>query len=173
PLRLCDVGTGSGVIAITLAAERPCARVVAIDISAAALAVAARNAAALGVAERIEFCLEDALDELESGTVFDAIVANLPYVRGGDLAPPPDPTSFEPRLALDGGSDGLDAYRKLLRRAPEHLAVNGLLLLEIAPDTADQLAEMALWAFGGIARVRALRDYAGLRRIVELRATPG
>lgn len=171
--RLCDVGTGSGIIAVTLAAELPRASVVAIDVSPAALAVAARNAAALGVGERIEFRLEDALDELEAGTAFDAILANLPYVRSGDLAPAPDPTSFEPRLALDGGSDGLAAYRKLLRRAPEHLAANGLLLLEASPDTADELAEMALWAFDGTARVRVLRDYAGLRRIVELRATPG
>ncbi|MBC5799716.1 MAG: peptide chain release factor N(5)-glutamine methyltransferase [Candidatus Eremiobacteraeota bacterium] len=172
-LRFCDVGTGSGAIALTLAAERPRASVVAIDVSAAALAVAARNAAALRVGERITFRLEDALENLERDMVFDAIVANLPYVRSSALASKPDPTSFEPRLALDGGRDGLGPYRKLLRRAPDHLARNGLLLMEAGPDKSEELAELALRALGGVGWVRILRDYAGLRRIVELRATPG
>ncbi len=173
PLRLCDVGTGSGAIAITLAAERPCASVVAIDVSAAALAVAARNATAHGVSGRVTFRLENALDELERESVFDGIVANLPYVRSADLAAAPAPTSFEPRLALDGGPDGLDVYRKLLRLAPGYLARSGLLLLEAGPDTSDELAILAHSAFEGICRVRVVRDYAGIRRMVELRATPG
>ncbi len=166
---VCDVGTGSGVLAITLAAELPRARVVAIDVSAAALTLAQRNATALGVADRIEFRAADVLAGLAEDLRFDAIVANLPYVRSAELAPRPDPTSFEPRLALDGGSDGLAAYRKLLQGAPRHLKAEGVLALEAGPDTASELAGLTQEAFGPRARVNVRRDLAGLQRVVVLR----
>ena len=168
PVRICDAGTGSGILAITLALERPRASVTAIDVSPAALVVARRNATALGVADRIAFCAGDALHAVEAGAVFDAIVANLPYVRTPDLAPWPDPTAFEPRLALDGGADGLDIYRRLLADAPGHLATRGTLLMEAGPDTAAELARLARRA---LARsiVTVHDDYAGRERIVEVR----
>jgi release factor glutamine methyltransferase len=171
PLRLCDVGTGSGAIAITLAAERPDARVVATDLSPAALTLAAKNAKALGVETRIEFRLQEGLCEARTDGRFGAIVANLPYVRTADLAQSPDPTSFEPRLARDGGRDGLAAYRTLLRGVSRVLHRDGWLVLEAGPDTVEDLKMLALEALDGNADARVVRDYAGLPRIVEVRRT--
>jgi release factor glutamine methyltransferase len=161
---LCDVGTGSGAIAISLALELPTARVTALDISAPALAVARTHACDLGASERIRFVLGDGLGAL-AGERFACVAANLPYVRSADLAPAPDPTSFEPRLALDGGPDGLARYRDLLRAAPFALEPRGALVLEAGPDTAAALAREAARAFPH-ADVRIERDAAGLERLV-------
>jgi release factor glutamine methyltransferase len=168
PVRIADVGTGSGVLAVTLALELPGARLTALDASNPALALAERNAQAHGVAERIAFALADAFEGLDPPIRFDVVVANLPYVRTSALALPPDPTSFEPRLALDGGPDGLAVYRRLLARAPRHVAGEGVLLLEAGPETARALAALASAAFGARARAAVVRDYAGLERVVTL-----
>lgn len=168
--RICDVGTGSGILAITLALECPDATVMALDASAAALAVAVQNATALGVAQRIAFHGGDTLDALEPHAAFDAIVANLPYVRSADLRTRPDPIAFEPRIALDGGPDGLAVYRRLLARAPRQLAAAGTLLMEAGPDTTGDLAGLAATAFPE-ADVVVHRDLAGLERVVEVRTS--
>jgi len=164
-----DVGTGSGALAITLACELPAARGVANDLSSAALAVAARNAAALGVAGRLTFVEGDLLGPpaVAQAAPFACIVANLPYVPTAQLSPAPDPTSFEPRLALDGGTDGLALYRRLFARAPQLLAAGGALFAEAGPPTATLLAALAAQAFGPDALVRIHRDYGGRERIVE------
>jgi release factor glutamine methyltransferase len=164
-----DVGTGSGALAITLACELPTARGTAIDVSPAALAVAERNAAALGVAARLTLIEADLLEStaVTQAAPFACIVANLPYVPTAELARPPDPTSFEPRLALDGGADGLELYRRLFARAPQLLAAGGALFAEAAPPTATVLAALAVQAFGPDALVRIHRDYGGRERIVE------
>jgi release factor glutamine methyltransferase len=175
---LCDVGTGSGALAVTLACERGDARLVAVDLSPAALAVAARNARDLGVAERISFVLGDGLAAAApAGARFACVVANLPYVKTADLPLAPDPASFEPRLALDGGSDGLACYRPLLAHARSVLAPDGLLVMEAGPDTASDLEALARAAFAGAAPVghaelveaRIVRDRAGLDRLVIVR----
>jgi release factor glutamine methyltransferase len=166
--RICDLGTGSGVLAITLALERPAARVTALDVSPAALAVAAANARALGVASRVRFVPSNAFDALAASERFDCIVANLPYVRSADLKTAPDPTAFEPRLALDGGADGLDAYRYALGGAALHLAAPGAAFFEAGPDTAEALADLAAASFPE-ASVTVHRDYGGRRRVVEVR----
>jgi len=168
PASVCDVGTGSGALAIAIATRLPNARVVAIDVGADALAVATRNAATHGVGARIDLRRGDLLAPLRAGERFAAIVANLPYVPTAQLAAPPDPTSFEPRLALDGGSDGLDVYRRLLAALPAHVAPGGLALLEAAPPTAEALARLAGATFPDGA-VEIVRDYAGLERIVAIR----
>jgi release factor glutamine methyltransferase len=163
--RVCDVGTGSGAIALTLALELADADVTAIDISEPALAVARGNAAAFGIADRIRFVCGDGLRALDRNERFTCIVANLPYVRTADLAPAPDPTAFEPRLALDGGADGLDAYRALLLAAPDVLAPGGLLVMEAGPDTVPALAALARLALPN-ANVATVRDLAALERFV-------
>lgn len=167
--RLCDVGTGSGILAITLACELPAARVTAIDISQPALDVAARNAVAHAVADRVSFVLGDTFAALEAGSAFDCVVANLPYISSGDLAPAATALPFEPRLALDGGGDGLEPYRRLLATAPRRLAAGGVMLLEAGLDTTFALAELAAERFGSAACVHVHRDYAGHPRVVDVR----
>jgi len=168
PASICDVGTGSGALAIAIATQLRDAFVVAIDVSADALEVAARNVAAHGAGTRIDLRCGDLLAPLRAGERFAAIVANLPYVPTAQLAAPPDPTSFEPRGALDGGADGLELYRRLLGRMPDHLTAGGTALFEAAPPTAEPLAWLARAAFP-TATVGVESDYAGRARIVAIR----
>ncbi len=112
-----DLGTGSGAIACTIAAETP-ARVDAIDISAAALDVARENARRLNVADRCRFISGDLIAPVKTER-YDVVIANLPYMPTADIPNAPDPLSFEPRLALDGGRDGLTVYARLLPGLPE------------------------------------------------------
>jgi release factor glutamine methyltransferase len=147
-------------------------RVLATDVSPAALAVASRNRAGLGLEERVEFRQGDLLAPAGEER-FACIVANLPYVRTQDLAPSPDPTSFEPRGALDGGASGLSFYEPLVRGAGERLVPGGGLFMEAGPDTVAALAQAARAAFPEHA-VDIVADYAGLERVVRVRpAGPG
>ena len=116
-LRIADLGTGSGCVAISLACELPSATVIAVDLSAAALAVAAENAEALGVADRVLFVEGGWVDGLVAE--LDLVVSNPPYVTTAELDELPRDVGFEPRLALDGGPDGLEAYRLLLPAVAE------------------------------------------------------
>lgn len=163
--RVCDVGTGSGILAITLACELPAARVTAIDISAAALAVAARNAAYHGVAGRVRFLQSDAFARVAPHERFECIVANLPYVKTAELEPRPAPTAFEPVLALDGGPDGLAVYRKFLAGAAGRLTFPGAMFLEAAPGTATALADLVR-AAAPESRTSVVLDYGGRERVV-------
>lgn len=165
-----DVGTGSGAIACTLAAEDPEAVVDATDASAAALVIAAENARRLGVAGRCRFTLADIALPNVSAT-YEVIVANLPYVPTADVPGRPDPLSFEPRSALDGGEDGLDAYRALLRLAPSRLIPGGLLLMEAAPQTIGRLEDLTRAAFPRAA-IEVRRDYADLERYLFVKTAP-
>jgi release factor glutamine methyltransferase len=166
-LRIADVGTGSGAIAVTLAAHLPAARVWAIDLSAAALAVARQNAARQGVSDRILFIEGDLLEPLiAQGAQADLIAANLPYIAHDELATL-DVGQREPRLALNGGADGLDLIRRLLAQAPRVLAGQGLLLMEIGAGQGARVRALADAAFPG-ADVRIARDYAGHDRVVRV-----
>jgi release factor glutamine methyltransferase len=130
--RCVDVGTGSGCLAIASAHRQPQARFVAIDISKRALAVAQANAAQLGVADRIDFRLGDRLAPLEGEGAFDAIVANPPYIATDQIDQlEAGVKDYEPRLALDGGPDGLAMVSRLIEEAPAYLRPGGHLILEI------------------------------------------
>ncbi len=166
PPEICDLGTGSGILAITLACELPLARVTALDISPAALAVARANARAHDIDARVRFLQSDMWTALDAGATYDCIVANLPYVRRADLKAAPDATAFEPALALDGGDDGLDAYRALLTQAPARLRAGGTLVMEAGPDTVPKLATLAEAAFAEPATIEIHRDLALHERIV-------
>ncbi len=168
PTHVIDVGTGSGIIALAIAIRCPQARITAIDRSPAALAVARRNADRHGVAARVTFVEQDLLDPTSSARLepADLICANLPYIPSGDLATL-DVSRHEPRLALDGGSDGLDLIRRLLAQAPVVLKAEGALLLEIEARQGSAVAALAATAFPGAA-VEVLRDLAGLDRVVAV-----
>lgn len=159
---LVDVGTGSGAIAITLAARLPQASITAVDVSPAALAVARHNAARHGVAEHIEFVRGNLLEDLSG--LFDAILANLPYIPT-DLLQTLDVIHWEPPLALDGGPDGLGLIRVLVRQTASRLLPGGLLALEIQYDQGPPVAALCRDAFPS-ARVAVEHDLAGLDRIV-------
>ena len=143
---ICDVGTGSGCIVITLMQQRKQARAVAFDISPAALAVARRNAVRHSVAERIDFVLSDcfaALNSREPRPSFDLIVSNPPYVEEGAMAElQREVRDFEPRSALAAGADGLDIIRRLLLEAPSFLKTGGYFLLEIGFNQAAAVREL-------------------------------
>ena len=160
-----DVGTGSGAIAVTLAAELPELGVYASDVSQDALAVARRNAARNEVFQRVTFLHGDLAEPLLPYAPFDCVVANLPYVPSAECAPEPDPVAFEPLLARDGGPDGLDLYRRLVPGLPDLIAPRGIAILEAAPANARALETLVRGALPA-AGVETIADYAGLDRFV-------
>ena len=155
---IVDIGTGCGAIAISLALNLPAARVCATDISPEALAVARENCLKHGV--KVELVQGDLLEPLPGP--WDIIVANLPYVRSAELGRLID---FEPRLALDGGEDGLDVIEPLCRPAGETLKPDGCLLLEIGQGQSILVTELLRQAFPE-AGVEAFSDLAGIERVV-------
>ena len=161
---LADLGVGSGAIALAILAERPAARALGIDVSEEALAVARDNAAHLGLEGRIALLRGDWTSGLE-GDAFDLVVANPPYIRSAEIAGlDPEVREHEPRLALDGGEDGLRDYRVL---APEVLRVlkpGGLLLVEIGHDQGEAVS--ALFHAAGAQAVGVLKDLANRDRVV-------
>jgi release factor glutamine methyltransferase len=160
-----DVGTGSGAIAVTLAAELPGLGVYASDVSQDALAVARRNAARNEVFQHVTFLHGDLAEPLLPFAPFDCVVANLPYVPTAECAGAPDPVSFEPLLARDGGADGLELYRRLVPDLPRLIAPRGIALLEAAPANAGAL-EALVRGVVPLAGVETIEDYAGDRRFV-------
>ncbi|RIA00856.1 peptide chain release factor N(5)-glutamine methyltransferase [Cereibacter sphaeroides] len=161
-----DLGTGTGCIAVTLLAERPVAHGIATDLSPAALAVAAENAAALGVAPRLELRLSDWFAAVPERV--DLILSNPPYIAACEMAAlAPEVRLWEPHLALSPGGDGLDAYRAIARGAPDHLRPGGRLLLEIG--AAQGRAVAGLVEAAGLASVSVLPDLDGRDRLVSAR----
>ena len=163
---LADVGTGSGALAVTLALELDGAQVVASDRSVAALAVARANASRHAVGARLRWVAADLLAGLVGP--FALIVANLPYVRRSELESlAPEVRYHEPRLALDGGPDGLALNRRLLASARRCLLANGALLLEMGEEQGPALRCEARDTFPG-ADVAVLKDLAGRDRVVRV-----
>jgi release factor glutamine methyltransferase len=158
--RILDLGAGSGCLAITLALERPAARLCAVDVSAAALSVARENAERLGA--RVEFILSDWFAALPPQS-FDLIVANPPYVAAGDPHLEQDGLRFEPAQALTDGADGLTAIRHITQQAPHWLNEGGWLLFEHGWDQAD--AARALLAAAGFEDIGQWPDLAGILRV--------
>jgi release factor glutamine methyltransferase len=166
-LRIADLGTGSGAILLALLTELPAATGVGTDLSAAALDTAKANAQGVGLTTRAQFLVSDYGDGL-SGP-FDLIVSNPPYIRSADIAMlTPEVRDHDPHLALDGGRDGLDAYRRIAPQAAGLLSSGGLLVLEIGQGQDCDVARLV--AAAGFAVMEAARvDLAGIGRAIVAR----
>src|SRR6266498_4861706 len=169
-LRVADVGTGSGAIAVTLAMHIPATYILATDISLPALKVAKRNAIKFDVAGRIDFVQCDLLpthhDPLPTDLHFDLICANLPYIPAKTLQ---TLTVFgkEPTIALDGGEDGFSLIRRLFKIAPEWLAPNGMILLEIEDSLGNQALSLAYNSLSE-STIHLHQDLTGRDRLLEI-----
>ncbi len=166
--RVLDVGTGSGAIALTLAAERPLASVTATEVSVDALRVASKNAAALRLGDRVRFLRADLVDE---GNEYDLVVSNPPYVARAQMAElEPEVRDYEPSLALEGGQDGLDVVRALLRAAAGVTHPDAQMLIEVGEGQAASALASAersnAWT-----PVGTHLDLNRIERVVHLRRT--
>ena len=168
PVRILDIGTGSGIVAVVAAREIPESQVTATDFSSEALAVARENASAHGVFDQISFVQADLFLGAPEPP-YDFIVSNPPYIETGcmhDLMP--DIRDFEPRTALDGGIDGLDFYRRIVPDTLNHLKTGGGLILEIGETQAEAVSNL-LHSEEGYESIKVTRDIGGYDRVVSAR----
>jgi len=171
-LEIVDVGTGSGVLAICLARYLPTARVLAIDVSPAALAIARANASDLGVADRVEFVQSDLFAAVPADRMFDLVVSNPPYVSRQEMEQlPVDVREHEPRLALEAGETGADVIERLIPQAAERLRPGGKLLFEISP-MLEVRGRALLEAERRLKPDATINDLAGMARVVQAERLP-
>jgi release factor glutamine methyltransferase len=169
-LDVLDVGTGSGCVAIAIAHDRPHTRVVAVDLSREALAIARANAARHGVGDRMTFACGDLLDVPSlSERTFDVIVSNPPYVADGDrLSLQPEVRDYEPAAALFAGRDGLSIVRRLVAQSVSHLHRGGFLMFEIGMGQNEAVREL-ISATPGLTMIDMKRDLQGIPRTATAR----
>jgi len=163
--RVADLGTGSGVIALSIAHEVQDANIVAVDISQDALDLASSNARILGLEDRVDFIEGDMLAVLDGMEPFDMIVSNPPYVPSGEIPGlDVEVRDYDPMLALDGGPDGLGYLRRLVGEAHRYIVPGGVLILECDHRQAESLVELAL-TLEVYCDARIERDLAGMKRL--------
>ena len=168
--RILDIGTGSGAIALALARELPDAEIIGLDVSSEALSVAQSNARSYDFGSRIKFICGDSLNALPEGECVDAIVSNPPYIPSADIETlEAEIKNFEPRLALDGGPDGLDFYRTWIPHMHRYLNANGFVVLEIGALQGQAVVELFASA-GRYAAMHIVKDYAHKDRVVTAQA---
>jgi release factor glutamine methyltransferase len=169
PFRILEMGTGSGAISVVLARAFPSASLVATDLSAKALVVAQENASRLGVGERIQFLRGDLFVPLENESAFELIITNPPYIAEDDFPSlPPEVRGFEPRLALDGGKDGLNFFRRVLPRVGEFLSPGGWFLAEIGAGQEGKIRQITE-GNAEIVSCGFVPDLAGIERVFKAR----
>ena len=172
PVRIIDLCTGSGCIAVSLAKELAAARVIATDASEKALAVARENSRRHGVAERIRFLQGDLfrpLEELDLRGQVDILVSNPPYVLAGNLSTlQPEVRDYEPQMALIAGPEGTEIAIRIIRTAPEYLKQNGALIMEMGMGQSEALMR-AVAATSAYAGPDILKDLAGINRVIVAR----
>jgi len=166
PRRVLDLCTGSGAIAVTLAAERPLVHVVATDLSDAALAIAGENARTHAVDARVELRQGDLFGALADDAGFDLVVANPPYIRDDELPQLAAELQHEPRMALTSGTEGLDVLTRLCAEVDRFLLPGGALLFEIGARQAERVMQL-LAANARLTGVTTHRDLGGIERVVE------
>ncbi len=163
PIFVADIGSGSGCIGLTLATEKPGLRLFAVDVSEIALATTKQNVEALGLKERVAVLRGSLLEPIPAGRVIDWVVSNPPYIPSADLdGLQPEVRDHEPRIALDGGADGLDVYRRLIPVAAARARVG--IALEVGDGQAGAVADLAREA--GLSTVTITRDLGGIERVV-------
>jgi release factor glutamine methyltransferase len=166
PVRALDIGTGSGAITVAIAVNASNAEIVATDISSAALEVARRNAARNKVTDRVRFVCSPVFPP--DGGTFDIVVSNPPYIVHDEIdLLEPEVRDFEPRIALDGGPDGLDFYRRIAADAPQRLVAGGLLALEVGAGQDRAVREILDRA--GMRDIECTKDLDGIPRVVTAR----
>ena len=165
PLRILDLGTGTGCLLLSALREYPAATGVGIDLSPAALAIAQSNAMALELAPRAQFILGEWCKPLDSGNLFDIVLANPPYIaREGIAQLMADVRAFEPHLALDGGEDGLDCYRAIMAELVPYTHNNTTIMVEIGENQLNDVTEIA--ASNGFVCREIIHDLGGIARIL-------
>ena len=167
-LRICDVGTGSGAIAVSIAVHLPHAQITAIDISESALEIARWNAEQHAVADRIEFVQGDLLAAVKEPQKFDLICSNPPYVGESEFADlDASVREHEPKSALVAGEDGTEIIKRLLAESYDRLVPNGRLIVELSPMIADDCADLAE-QISELTDLRFIKDIAGHKRVLSL-----
>jgi release factor glutamine methyltransferase len=164
-----DIGTGSGAIALAIASNGAGARVFATEVSAEAAAVARHNTVALGLAPRLAIIEADCWPNSEDAPErFDLIVSNPPYIRDADIGKlEAEISRYEPRIALSGGVDGLDFYRRIAAGLGHHLKPDGAVIVEVGDDQAGEVA--TIFQLAGLAQIEIIKDLAGIPRVVQAR----
>ncbi len=170
--KILDLCTGSGCVAVSVAKNCPASQVTATDISPAALKIAQENAKKHQVSQRVQFESGDLFTPLPSALPFDIIASNPPYIATTELETlAQDIRKFEPRIALDGGPDGLDIVRRIIVAAPDYLSPGGWLFLEISPEQGE-MTQKLLVAQGAFTEIGVKKDLAGRVRVVHGRRIP-
>lgn len=168
PIRIADVGTGSGAIAVAIAVNLPNAQVTAIDLSPEALQIAAYNAEQHGVDDRIDFVAGDLLAELAEPATFDLICSNPPYVSETEFAElSPSVRDHEPKMALVSGPDGTETIKRLMGESYGRLEVGGRLMIELSPMIADACEEL-VGQISELGDLRFIKDLSGHKRILSV-----
>lgn len=176
-VKILDIGTGSGCIAVSLAKFLPNAQITAVDISGEALEVARENAKLNNVAGRTKFIQSDLFTQysilLPTGqagnTQYDIIISNPPYIRSGDIKDLPKEVQYEPKIALDGGCDGLNYYRRIIKESSSFLGEGGLLIMELGMGQLEQVKNISAQSKRFIF-IEAIKDYNEIDRVIVLQA---
>lgn len=163
---ILDIGTGSGCIAVSLAKFLPQAKITAVDISSDALSAAKENVLLNGIEERVNFVQSDLFSSPElSGRSYGLIVSNPPYIPAEDIKGLQREISYEPRLALDGGSGGLDFYRRIIAEAPQFLKNDGLLIMEMGYSQFSEIKNI-FEKTGNLEIIEVVKDYNSIDRVI-------
>ena len=164
---IADIGTGSGCIAIALAKSIKDVSIIGIDTSGDSIKVAQANASAMGVSKKIQFKEGNLLDNIDNS--LDIIVSNLPYIPSAELDfLQPEIKLFEPTLALDGGIDGLQIVKRLIRQSGRYLVAGKILFLEIGKGQEDEIIQYSESLYGAIVNIQVVLDYSGISRVLSI-----
>lgn len=170
PAHILEIGTGSGNIAVSLTSKNRDCKITTLDISGKALEIAQENAVRHGVQHRIEFIKSDLFSNLEKSCPnnYDIIISNPPYIASWEIETLATHVKEEPRIALDGGQDGLDFYKKIIRECAPYIKNNGHLIMEIGYGQSHKIKKILEQA-GNFADIEIIKDISGIDRVVKAR----